>query len=436
MVMGRQRGGQGYPLNTPFTGDSLARAQLALLECMTDLDVPVRVPQTEREPTGRLPVLALAALAAMGFVLLAAETMPAGLLPEIAAGLRTSEAVVGQFISVWALGTVIVTIPAISLTRGFRRKPLLLTAIAGLLVMNTVTALSDVVAISLASRLLGGAFTGIIWGMLAAYGRRISPPEFAGRSLAIVSLGAPLGFAFGTPLGAWLGSTFGWAWAFVGLTVIGLIVFVLIIVVVPDAPGQAATGRLPVRRIFALPGIVVILAVITAWMLGHNTIFTYIAPYLRAGGSGMAPEAALLVYGIASLVGMGVVAVFIDRYPRALLALSLIFFVGSAVILLLGGGSAVAVTIGSALWGLTFGGAAAQLQSALSTAGGENSDVANSFLPVAFNLAIFLAGAAGALVLGIDDAVVLPIVMIAGGVLAMGIAFAGRKTAFRRPSVS
>lgn len=151
------------------------------------------------EVSGRLPVLALAALAAMGFVLLAAETMPAGLLPEIAAGLGTGEAVVGQFISVWALGTVIVTIPAISLTRGFRRKPLLLTAIAGLLVMNTVTALSDVVAISLASRLLGGAFTGIIWGMLAAYGRRISPPDVGERHevglIAEQVLAAGLGWA-------------------------------------------------------------------------------------------------------------------------------------------------------------------------------------------------------------------------------------------------
>ncbi|MCU1689398.1 MAG: transporter [Jatrophihabitantaceae bacterium] len=58
----------------------------------------------------QMPWPALMLLAAMGFILVAAETMPAGLLPVIAAGLGTSEGTVGQFISVWALGTVIVTI--------------------------------------------------------------------------------------------------------------------------------------------------------------------------------------------------------------------------------------------------------------------------------------------------------------------------------------
>ena len=51
------------------------------------------------------------------------------------------------------------------------------------------------------------------------------------------------------------------------------------------------------------------------------------------------------------------------------------------------------------LWGITFGGAAAQLQAALTTTGGADSDVANSFLPVAFNLAIFTAGILGAALL-------------------------------------
>jgi len=66
----------------------------------------------------RLPLTALVVLAAMGFILVATETMPAGLLPVIAAGLHTGEGTVGLLVSAYALGTVIVTIPAIMLTRG------------------------------------------------------------------------------------------------------------------------------------------------------------------------------------------------------------------------------------------------------------------------------------------------------------------------------
>ncbi|WKK70468.1 MFS transporter [Rathayibacter oskolensis] len=240
---------------------------------------------TAEQTEPAMPWLALALLATMGFLLVAAETMPAGLLPVIAEGMGISEGTVGQFISVWALGTVIVTVPAISLTRGLRRKPLLLSAIACLIAANTVTALSSDVVVSLVSRFLAGAFTGIIWGMLAAYGRRISPPRRAGLALSIVSVGAPVGFALGTPLGAWLGTALDWRWSFGGLSLLALVTFGLIALFVPDAPGQPKTAAesLPLARVLAMPGVGVVCLVIVVWMLAHNTIYTYIAPFLREG---------------------------------------------------------------------------------------------------------------------------------------------------------
>jgi predicted MFS family arabinose efflux permease len=378
----------------------------------------------------KMPWLPLILLATMGFILVAAETMPAGLLPVIAHGLGTSEAVVGQFISVWALGTVLVTVPAISLTRGLRRKPLLLGAIAGLLLANTVTAVSSDIPLSLVSRFVAGAFTGIIWGMLAAYGRRISPPARGGLSLAIVSIGAPVGFALGTPLGSWLGTTFDWRWSFGGLTVITVVVLSLIAAFVPDAPGQPPATRLPLARVFRMPGIAVVLAVIFVWMLGHNTIYTYIAPYLRETGTGLAPDVTLLVYGIASIAGVGITALLIDRYPRLLLHASVGLFVVSAVILIVGHASSGTIVVAVALWGVTFGGASAQLQAALTAAGRENSDVANSFLPVAFNLAIFAAGILGAVLLENLGALVLATLMAVLGVAAFALTIHGRRTAF------
>ena len=380
----------------------------------------------------RLPLTALVVLAAMGFILVATETMPAGLLPVIAAGLHTGEGTVGLLVSAYALGTVIVTIPAIMLTRGMRRKPLLLGGIAGLVLATTVTAVSPDVTLSLVSRFFAGAFSGIIWGMLAAYGRRISPPRHAGLSLAIVSTGAPLGFAFGTPLGAWIGTAFDWRWSFGALSVLGVIVAALVLGCVPDAAGQPRASRLPLGRVFKIPGVAVILAVIVAWMLAHSTIYTYIAPYLRATGTGLSASLVLLVYGIASVVGVAVTGALLDRHPRPLLHLSVTVFVASGLILLIGHASAMAILIAAALWGLTFGGASAQVQGPLTTAGGDNADVANAFLPVAFNLAIFGAGILGALLLTPFDGLVLPVVMIALGITALLLTLYGRRSAFPR----
>ncbi|MBD8536035.1 MFS transporter [Plantibacter sp. CFBP 13570] len=377
-----------------------------------------------------MPWFALAALAAMGFVLVAAETMPAGLLPVIARDLDTSEGLIGQFISVWALGTVILTIPALALTRGLRRKPLLLGAIVGLILANTATAVSGDVAVALVSRFVAGAFCGVIWGMLAAYGRRISPPDRGGLALSIVSVGAPAGLALGTPLGAWLGTAFDWRWAFGGLSALALVVLVSIAVVVPDAPGQPRSARLPLRRVLVLPGVAVVLAVIVVWMLAHNTVYTYISPFLRASGTGLGADLVLLVYGVASIAGIGLTAALIDRAPRALLHGSVATFVTAGVLLLLGHASIVAVLVATVLWGLAFGGSSAQLQSALTRSGREHSDIANSFLPVAFNLAIFAGGVLGAFLLGTFDGLILPVVMIALGLAALLLTIAGRRSAF------
>ena len=395
------------------------------------MDIVTTVPApAAAETTQRLPVFTLSVLAAIGFVLVAMETMPAGLLPVIASGLGTSEGTVGLFVSAYALGTVLVTIPAITLTRGMRRKPLLLGAILGLIVANTITAVSSDVTLSLGSRFVAGAFSGIVWGMLAAYGRKISPPRQAGLSLAIVSAGAPVGFALGTPLGSWLGFTFDWRWAFAGLTVVAVVAGLLIALFAPDADGARGTTRLPLMRVLRIPGITVILAVIFTWMIAHNTIYTYIAPYLRATGSDLTVEVQLFIFGVASIVGIVLTGALLDRHPRALLHGSVLLFIAAAVILWAGHASTPAIIAATVLWGLTFGGASAQLQAALTTTGGADSDVANAFLPVAFNLAIFAAGILGAALLTPFDGLVLPVVMIVFGLVTLLLTVHGRRSAF------
>ncbi|MDF2443475.1 MAG: hypothetical protein JWR01_1678, partial [Subtercola sp.] len=329
-----------------------------------------------------------------------------------------------------SLGTVIVTIPAISLTRGFRRKPLLLISVTGLILANAVTAISPDIAVSLASRFVAGSFSGIIWGMLAAYAIRISPPARSGVALSIMSIGAPLGFAFGTPLGAFIGGLTDWRWSFAGLSALGLLVGLIILACVPDAPGLPAETRLPLLKVLRLRGVPIVLIVIVVWMLAHSTIYTYVAPYLRATGTGLTPDLMLLVYGVASLGGVALAGVFLDRHPRPLLHLSALTFAAAGAVLFIGHASAPAILIAAALWGVSFGGASPQLQNALTHAGRDNADIANSFLPVAFNLAIFGAGILGALLLTAADGLILPAAMTLLGLLALTLTLVGRRTAF------
>ena len=378
----------------------------------------------------QLPWAALLVMALMGFLLIATETMPAGLLPQISAGLATSEGTAGQLVSAYALGTILATIPLVAATRGLRRKPVLLVGITGFLVTNTVTALSSDVVLSLGMRVLAGAFSGLLWGMLAGYARRITTPALAGRALAVASLGTPVGLAVGTPFGSWLGTTVDWRWSFGTLSVLMALTLVLAVVLVPDAPGQRAASHLPVHRVLTIPGVALILAVILAWMVAHNAVYTYISSYLRSAEVALSVDVALITFGVAALGGIAVTAALVDRMLRRLLLVSIGLFTAAGVILLVAPPSPVAVVVALVCWGLGYGGAATQLQTAVSEASGENADVANSMLGVAFNLAIFGGGVLGALLISQSASTTLPAVMIGLPLIALAIAGAARRTAF------
>ena len=379
-----------------------------------------------------LPVTALLVMALMGFLLITTETMPAGLLPQLAAGLSTTEATAGQLVSAYALGTIIASIPLVAATRGMRRKPVLLVGILGFLVANTVTALASDVVLALVMRLLAGAFSGLLWGMLAGYARRITTPAQAGRALAVASLGTPVGLAVGTPFGSWLGTRFDWRWSFGTLSVLMALTLVLAVVLVPDAPGQRAGSHLPVRRVLTIPGVAVILLVILTWMTAHNTVYTYVSTYLGSAEVPLPVDVALVTFGVAALVGVAVTAALVDRALRRLLLVGIALFAAAGVMLLVGQPSRAAVLAALVCWGIGYGGAATQLQTAVSEAAGENADVANSLLGVAFNLAIFAGGVLGAVLISRSPEITLPVVMIVLALIALAVAGAARRTAFPR----
>ncbi len=78
-------------------------------------------------------------MAAMGFILIATETMPAGLLPQISAGLDITEGTAGQLVSVYALGTIAATMPGAGDRLGRHALPVVMTGLAALALVVAVT---------------------------------------------------------------------------------------------------------------------------------------------------------------------------------------------------------------------------------------------------------------------------------------------------------
>ena len=345
--------------------------------------------------TRQLPVAGLIALAMTGFIAILTETMPAGLLPQIGAGLHVSPALTGQLVSLYALGSLVAAIPVTAALQGWRRRPRLLLAVFGFLAFNTITALSSRYPLTLAARFLAGVAAGLGWGIIPGYARLMASGENKGRGMAIAMVGTPLALALGVPAGAFLGKVVTWRTTFLIMSGLALVLIGWILMKVPDFPGGKA-GKLPsVWQVFVTPGIRPILSVIFFWMLAHNILYTYIAPFFAQAGLRGHVDLVLLVFGVTSLAGVWIIGLLVDRWLRSLVLLSLAAFILSSLLLGVAGTDRLIICAAVVLWGLTFGGAATLLQTALADASGCGVDLAQALNTTVWNLAIAGGGVAG-----------------------------------------
>lgn len=355
--------------------------------------------QRQNAEHDRLPIAALLALALAGFITIVTEALPAGLLPQISAGMNISGALAGQFVTLYAVGSLVAAIPLITATQGMRRRPLLLLALAGFVVANTVTAFSGNYVITMAARFLAGVSAGLVWALLAGYAARMVPDEKKGRAIAIAMVGTPLALSLGVPAGTLLGSLIGWRMCFGIMSVMAVGLMVWVRIRVPDFAGLAAGKRLPLRQILTLAGVRPVLFVVLTFVLAHNIFYTYIAPFLASMGMAERTDLILLVFGVASLLGIWVIGVFVDRYLRLLTLITTVLFALSAFVLGVMNDMPAAVYMAVAVWGLSFGGAATLFQTAIARNAGDAADVAQSMLVTAWNLAIAGGGIVGGILL-------------------------------------
>ena len=379
----------------------------------------------------RLPVLALLALAMTSFIAILTETLPAGLLPQIAQGLGISEVMTGQLVTVYAIGSILTAIPLTALTSGWRRRNVLLLAIGGFLVFNTVTALSPHYLVTLVSRFLAGMAAGLAWGLMAGYARRMVSVEQQGRAMAIAMIGTPLALSLGVPLGTLMGGVLGWRSIFGIMSGMAVVLVAWVLLVVPDYPGQKRGERLSIRQVFVTPGVRPILFVIVAWMLAHNILYTYIAPFLAPSGLRPRVDLVLLVYGVGSLAGIWLVSQLIDRWLRPLVLGCIAAFALVVVVLGLAMDSPIVIYVSMAIWGITFGGAGTLLQTASADAAGDGMDVAQAMVATIWNVAIAGGGLAGGMLLDGYGAASFPWAMLALLLVALAIAWRARRYSFK-----
>jgi len=344
----------------------------------------------------RLPVGKLLALFAAGFLGILNETVPAGLLPEIAGNIRVSESAAGQLVTVYAVATALTAIPLNALLRRYSRRSLVFVSLLAFAICNLTPVVSASYVLILAARILGGVGAGLIWSNIGAYAARLSPPALRGRAVALALAGTPIALSIGLPLGTLLGAAAGWQATFALTALLSVVVAAWTLISLPIL-AVAESAHVSFRQMVRRPGVSTILWVVAGFLVAHNLVYTYIGSLIARAGVGDQVEWVLATFGAAALLSIWVTGRFLHPHHRALTIMSAAGIGGGLLLTSLLGSHPASLYVGVAVWGFGFGGCATLFITAATRAAG--TDDVQAAVVTVFNISIGIGGAAGGILL-------------------------------------
>jgi predicted MFS family arabinose efflux permease len=346
-------------------------------------------PTTTRRSLG-----ALIALATASFCYVTAETLPIGLLPQMARGLNVSDSQVGLLLTIYAAVAGLSAIPLTALTVHLPRHVLMYILVGVFAISQLATAVAPTYGWLVAARLLCALTHGVFWSIVAPVATRLAGSGRSARGTAIVFAGSSLAIVLGTPIGTAVGNVFGWRVAMAVVGVAGAASVAALVVKLPRLSGEAdAVGA--IRALTAIPDVLrnrllaTVCVTTVVLVIGNFTAYTYISLIVKrdSGLHGIALASVLLAYGAAGVIGNAVVSPMVDARPRRAMIIAT-GGVGVALVLL-SAGSGVPLTVAAVLvWGFAAVAAPVALQTAVLRVAPTVRDTASAVYVVAFQIGI------------------------------------------------
>ena len=282
---------------------------------------------------------------------------PAGMLIELSSDLGITVYTAGLLVTFGAMVLCIGSPLTAWLTSRIERRTLLTVTLAVLALGNAASAFAPGYTTLLLIRLVMLAIGALYTPQAAGTAALIVPAEKRGGTIAYVFLGWSLAAAVGLPLITFMASRYGWRAAFGGISVVGVLSFLLLMWRLPaglvgtpvDLKTWADLGR---NRV-----IVMLLAITTLLMSGQFAVFTYMGPLLSRLTQ-VGPDAVGLVfaiYGVCGFIGIVIVSNVVDSWGPLKTSMLCISFVLAGI-----GGWALSagfyplMACSAAIWGLGF----------------------------------------------------------------------------------
>jgi predicted MFS family arabinose efflux permease len=339
---------------------------------------------------------ALAVLGASAFCYVTAETLPVGLLPQIADGLDVAESDVGLLLTSYAVVAALSTIPLTALTMRIPRHTLIAVTMMIFVVSQAAATFAPSFLVLGATRLVCALAHGVFWSIIGPITARLAPPGQAGRATALVFVGNSLAIVAGVPISTAIGQWLGWRVAIGTVTVAGAVCVVLLHRFLPrldplphDRETRLGTQLRASVAIIRDSKVALLCAITAILVIGHFAAYTYIAPLVRrdAGLEGFGLSALLLGYGAAALIAGYGVGRFVDRRPGPALVV-LLGVLAVAVATLAPVLGPVPTVVATLLWGGAFCAIPVCLQATALRIAPRARDAASAVYVVSFQIGI------------------------------------------------
>ncbi|MHA2788139.1 MFS transporter [Corynebacterium sp. S7] len=380
---------------------------------------------TDKSSTERFPWLVILTLASAGFLALAVELSPAGLLTQMAPDLNVSVAMAGSLTALYALGNAILTLPLTALMMRFSRR----VALAGTLLVfvagNVAVFLASDLETALVGRFISGGAHGVLMSLAPAVAIGVAGLKHERLALSIVTGANTVGIALGAPLASAVGTAFGWRVTFFAAALLSLVCAVLLAVKIPPLRVEQ-TQQMGLIQTIRQPGVLRISAGWMLLMLAYMSVITYIDPYLdELDAPPQLTSLSLFVFGTGGILGVWLGGRIAARSRLASLIVMPVLMAVSLLLMSIGIRSIPFILVLLFVWGIGFSGLVMVWQQTLLLVGFRSPEKSMSIGVVLSQAGMAAGSALGSVVLTQAGVLALPlvgaIISIAALALLIGI---------------
>lgn len=219
-------------------------------------------------------------LALGGLAIGTTEFAVMGLLPDISTSLNVSIPIAGYLISAYAFGVVVGAPTLVALSAKFKPKYILIALMIMFTVFNALSIIAPDYTTLLVTRFLSGLPHGAFFGVATVVASKLAKEGKAAQDIASIFTGLTLAILLMVPLVTYLGHNLNWRYAFVVVTILGLLTIFYLHLFLPNLDSLRTITFKEELEFFKTIKAWHILTILSIGFAGLFAWFSYIAPLL------------------------------------------------------------------------------------------------------------------------------------------------------------